>query len=537
MSAREEKRSAFNEQMNAWVSRQGLWFQLRHAADGQSLIARMARLCVRLLLLLLVVAFVFWIYLLKRVEGEDFREDVRSAIEKKLKADKCEIGSIRKERELATLSFIKLEGGEESFYEHLDARGIRTSIELTDGLIGAWDGQSLVINRLDIDLKAGGSDDASAANAFQALFVEQGGFKFERFESNVTNLKWGYSAGNQGFIANSHLTATREGDGWRLDFKGGSFGQNWLSHLNIKKMVVICSPQGVTIQEALLTASDGSGLISFDVGVGSGSQPSLNGKLKIESMPLNALLSPSFSEWISGTISGTGTISGSTNSQEGVVFDIDFKLEDGDQMVVRDTIPILSALSVVDLYNSYRKVPFSKGGFHLRTGKDLVSIDQLDLKSGELLHLAGNVEVRPPVIEEIAKALHIEDVEKVRNILEKNWKYQDDELVDTKTGSELSGRSKEIKDDKSDSVTQPADTVEAVLRAAIVNERRIKRYSGAIKLGLRSDAFDKAPKLKAAYPADTGTGRIWIEAPLKGRLQTLTLSQAERLYLLGRARQ
>lgn len=538
MSAKEEKRIAFNEQMNAWVSRQGLWFQLRHAAEGQSLMARMTRLGGRLLLVVALLAVAIWIYLFNRIERDGFREDVRISLEETFRAESCEVGEIRKERELATLGYIKLEGSEEAFYEHLDARGVRTSVSLLDGVYGAWDGKSVLINRLDIDLKAGGSDDASAAKSFAALFVEHDGFTFERFESPDANLKWGYSIRNQGYISNSQLSASREGDGWRLQFKGGNFGQNWLRPLKIENMVVMCSPRGVIVEEAQLTAEDGSGRLTFDLAVGSGSQPSLNGKLTIESMPLDTLLSPAFNEWISGSISGQGTISGSTNSQQGVVFDIQFELEDGDQLVVRDSIPILSALTVVDLYNSYRRVPFDQGGFHLRSGSDLFHLDQIDLQAGDLLHLAGAVTVRPPSIKEIAQALNIENVEQVKNILEKNWKYQDDVLVDTQTGSKLTGATPQSVEQGSQAgLSQPQDAVESVLRSAILNERGVKRYEGAIKLGLKADAFDKAPKLKAAYPVDAQTNRIWMHTPLEGRLQTLTLSQAERLYLLGRKRQ
>ncbi len=85
MNAREEKRARFNELMNEWVSRQGLWFQLRHAADGQTFMARMARLGLRLVLLLVVVAVAFWIYLVKRVESAGFRESLQASVESTLR--------------------------------------------------------------------------------------------------------------------------------------------------------------------------------------------------------------------------------------------------------------------------------------------------------------------------------------------------------------------------------------------------------------------------------------------------------------------
>lgn len=536
MSAKEEKREAFNEQMNAWVSRQGLWFQLRHAADGQTILARVMRLVARLALILVVLGICFWIYLVKRVEGDGFKEDLRASIETTLRGADCEIGSFSKKRETASLSYAKMNGTEESFFHSLDVRGIRTQMNLTDGLFHAWEGEILTIDQLDAEVKAGGSDDTGAAKAFQALFVEHKGFAFDRIECKSTNIKWGYSGANKGYIRGSHLTAGRENGGWKLEFRGGTFGQNWLKHLVIKKMVVLCYPQGVSIQQAELTAADGEGEIKFRVTLGGGSQPSVAGTVQFDSVPLKAMLPLDYTEWIAGTISGKGIVSGSTNSQDGVVLDLDLNLGDGDVVAVRDSIPLLSALSVVDLYNSYRKVSFDSGSFHLKTQGRTLSMSQFNLNAGDLLYLRGGVDVRPPTQKEIAKALEIEDVNVVRDILGNIWKHQNDELTDTRTGSSLSEHGKKI-ESKDSGVKSGKEAAEEVLRAAVMAELEVKRFTGNIKLGLKPDAFDKAPGVKEVYPVDAATNRIWMEVPLRGRLQTLTLTQAEQLYVLGRNRE
>ena len=115
----EDKRAVFNEQMNEWVSRQGLWFQLRHAADGQSIVSRLARLGLRLMILLVICALVFWVYLIRRVEKGEFKADVRASIEETLRGKDCVVGSIRKDRNIATISHIEMEGNYYSFFEYL----------------------------------------------------------------------------------------------------------------------------------------------------------------------------------------------------------------------------------------------------------------------------------------------------------------------------------------------------------------------------------------------------------------------------------
>ena len=85
MDVNEEKRAAFNEQMNQWVSRQGLWFQLRHAADGQTVAARLVRVFIRLFILLAICCLLLWAYLVNRVESDVFNDEIRVAIEHSLK--------------------------------------------------------------------------------------------------------------------------------------------------------------------------------------------------------------------------------------------------------------------------------------------------------------------------------------------------------------------------------------------------------------------------------------------------------------------
>ena len=510
MSPAEEKRAAFNQQMNEWVSRQGLWFQLRHAADGQTLVSRILRVLLRILILLGILAFCFWIYLIKRVDSGGFNEKIRLSVESSLKAEECEVGSFKRERKIAVLSFAKMKGTDESFFHHLDLRGIRMNMGLTDSFLGHWNAQTLLIDQLDTKIKAGAGDDANAAAAFQSFFVEEGGFEFERIECKDTTVTWGYSEHNKGSISDSYLIGSRENEGWRLEFKGGTFQQNWLKSLTIKKMVVLCYPEGVSIQEAELVASDGIGTITFRASIGSGSQPSVRGTMQFKSMPMQSLLPASFAEWIQGSISGKGLISGSTNSQEGVVMDLDLEFQDDEIVSVRDNIPLFSALTVVDLYNSYRKVSFNEGSLHIRTGGNLLKISELDLKAGDLLHLRGNVDARLPTHQEIANALRVSDVEKISDVLEVAWRSGDDEGSGT---------------------TALGDNV---FKQSVLAEVSVRMFDGQLELGLKPDAFDKAPRLKTAYPPDPVTNKIWLDVPLEGRLQTLTLKQAEQLYTLGR---
>lgn len=532
----DDKQAAFNEQMNDWVSRQGLWFQLRHAADGQSLFSRLARLLLRLVIILLVCAVIFGVYLVRRVGQKGFKEDLRQGVETTLKGTECHLKKISKDRDTITISLVEMDGAEDAFFHRLHAGLIRFNMGLTDGLLGAWDGEGVSIDRLDIDLKAGASDDEVAAKTYQALFVEHPSFKFKWIEIQKASLKWGYSANNRGSIQNSHLTMVREGDGWRMEFKGGTFTQNWLRHLEIAKIVVIADQQGVHVKEAQLLA--GGGTLSFQFKVGEGGQPDVVGTMEMDSFPVKSILPYRFTEWIQGKISGKGTISGSTNSQGGIALDLNVSLNDGDVLVMRDSLPLLSALTAVDMYNSYRKISFTSGGCHIRTGGGVMYVDEIDFKAGELFHLGGKLDIRPPTHKEIAEALDIEDVRVVTDVIEKNWKLEDDllELSDAEWTLQSGATEENLPSVKGNPANPNAGSALQMKDGLILTEKNLLRFEGLVRVGLKGDAFDKAPRLKEEYPPDDATGRIWIDVPLNGRLQSLTWDQAKTLYALGRKR-
>ncbi|MFK7909425.1 MAG: hypothetical protein AB8F34_02365 [Akkermansiaceae bacterium] len=534
MNAREEKRAAFNEQMNEWVSRQGFWFQLRHAADGQSIAARFLRLLIRLSVVVVICCLLIWLYLVKRVETEGFQSNVATAIEKSLAAESCEVGVIRKSRDMITISTIKAEGSSSSFFHEMSARVARVNMGLTDGIIGKWSTETVNVDQLILKVKAGESDDDAAAKSFASLFAELEGFDFERLMVDRASIEWGYSETNRGSISNSSMSVVRDEGAWNIQFRGGTFSQNWLKNLEIESLAIVCDQQGVHVKEAILHS--GLGTVTFQLKIGSGAQPQAKGELKLTSMPLKALIPVRYDEWLEGTISGEGTIGGSTNSQEGIVLDVNFFMGEGDVMVLRDRLPLLSALSVVDLYNSYRKVSFNKGGFNLRTAGDLVNIKDIDIQAGTLLHLkGGEFVVRPPTNQEIANALNIKDIEMVADVIENKWKFESDELL---KGSQEAGL-----DDAAKGVGKVvqgneagSDQIKNVITAGILTESKVQRFGGNINLSLKRDAFDKAEKLKLKYPVDENEGRIRVGVPLEGRLQSLTLKQAQEFYILGKNR-
>ncbi|MBK1791087.1 hypothetical protein [Persicirhabdus sediminis] len=527
MSISEDKKETFNDQMNDWVSRQGLWFQLRHSG-GHSFIGKMIRLCIRVTLVIIVLSMAGLYFLKKRVASPKLASEIAENISTSLGAELENMSGYRHHANQASFSQLVMLGGDSSFFDKAEVEGMRFNMSMFDGIFGAWDGGGISIGRLALDIKAGAENDELAQQAYDSLFTSSPNYRFNRLDVEEVELKWGYSEKNRGAITGSAMRGRRDDGRWILNFKGGTFSQNWIHSFDIVEMQVVCSDEGVEITEAVLTSEDG-GTFRYQLELGAGGQPSLAGKIELKSFPLNSLLPDRFHSWVSGSVSGTGKVTGSTNGAEGVVIAMDVELSGADSIVVRSKLPVIRALDTIDLYNSYGRIDFKQGRFKMTTRRGLVEIHDLDMKAGNLLSVKGDIMVvrTGEGIQEFEATMASKADEKLQQLGKTDDNYSlrdavgDAQLID-KESVELESQAKEKGVVAKINVMQP-ELAEA-------------HYSGMLDITLQGDAFDKSNLLKKEYPPNADTGRIHIEVPLFGKLGELTVSQAEMFYMKGRNR-
>ncbi|MGB1259668.1 MAG: hypothetical protein ACPG6P_06490, partial [Akkermansiaceae bacterium] len=417
------------------------------------------------------------------------------------------MGSIKKSRDLLVIAKIDAVGGENAFFSKLKARVVRLDMGVTNGVFTQWDAGNISAESLQLTINAGASNDEKAAAMFDSVFKGTGDLKFDLIESNSTNVKWGYTESSFGEIRDSHMSAAKSGDSWRLDFTGGYFTQNWLKNLPIKRLSCLVDKSGVTVERAEFAVGDG--VVTFSGKFGSGGQPEFAGELNIESVPVSGILPAIYHDWVSGSISATGRIGGSTNTQEGVVTDLKVTLKEGDHLILRDNFPVLSALTVVDLYNSYRKVTLNEGSFSLKTVNGVLSVTDINLKAGDLFYLAGDVNTRPPSNKEIGVALGLEE-EVVEELLETAWKFNDEPEALKNKELSLDGASKKNVEKKMSPQEKKEEERRKTMVMSIRAEKSEKRFGGTLRMGLQPDVFDKSPALKKIYPLDEKSNRIWV---------------------------
>ncbi|RPJ35641.1 MAG: hypothetical protein EHM17_01780 [Verrucomicrobiaceae bacterium] len=543
-----EQSQNFNERLSQWVASQGFWFQVRYSMSGSGMKGRalfhLLRLGFRLLVFLLLVAIGMWVYLLKRPNSPRFNQVLQTSLQSALEAPELELRGLQHANGQLEIGRVAAQGGEGTFFESFEARNIRFKMGLLDGLVGRWQTGTVAVARMEIDLRAGTDDAQSAAKLAEAVFKTPEMVEANSFDVADVTVRWGYSERTQGSIESSSLIMQRTDTGWRFNFKGGFFRQNWLRHLEIVNLVVLAEADGLVFERAEFKKGDGT--VEFPgLRLTGGERPQVNGIVKIRHLDVEGLVPPALRNFVEGSISGDFKVFGSTNSSDGIGFEGQVVMDGKDVVSLRDRFHLLKALSVVDYSRNYHRVAFREGSFYLQTVGGGMRLSEIDLKAEELLTMQGEIKVRQPTQEEVDEV-----VAKGAGLQSSPLFLGEEEQADTR---ELPGGDDDFTlrraAQEAKRVEEGAQSLESMAlfdRLGLslemrrlqsqASERmsRMLRYEGDVLITLPGDAFERAPRLTELFPPDAVSGRIPLRVPINGHLYELTLSQAEDIYQQGK---
>ncbi len=542
-----EQLQNFNERLSQWVANQGFWFQIRYSMSTKGMSGRamfhLLRLGFRILVFLLVLAAGTWVYLVKRTDSERFKEAFRKELESGLSASELAMRGLNRMQGQLEIARFASQGGDGTFFSSMEVRNLRCKMGLIDGLVGIWKPGTIAISKVDIDLRAGADDKASAAKQSASIFHKASGIEITSLEVADTNLRWGYSERTRGSIENSTLKMQRTNTGWHMIFKGGTFSQNWLSKLDIINLVVDSDGDGLFFEKAEFKKNAGSVTIT-GLKLAGGERPEVSGVAKIRNLELDEILPSALWSFVEGTISGDFRVFGSTNSSDGIGFQGQVVLDGKDTITLRERLHVLKALSVVDYSRNYHRIDFREGSFLMKTTRGGLELSELKLKSEDLFTLEGKFNVRLPTDQEVqaavAKGTGAENSPIFSNEDEANAAHEALPKEESAFTLRKAAEAQRIKEG-----TENVENLSLFDRLGIslemrrlqsqASERmsRMLQYEGAVRITIPGDAFERAKHLQQAYPVDPTTGRVSLRVPLEGSLYELTLKQAEDIYQLG----
>jgi hypothetical protein len=537
----------FNERLSQWISNQGFWFQVRYSMAGSGVKGRLLfhflKICFRLLIFLLLVIAVAWVLLMKRTDSPRFIEAQQALLQEGFSAADLDVRGYRRSQGRLEISRLAAVGGDQTFFSNLEINNLRCNMGIIDGLVGTWDPGLISIARLDVDLRAGADDEASSANIAAGLFRSSGKVDINTLEIASANIRWGFSQRTQGSITNSTMLAFRQGDGWKVILKGGTFNQNWLQNLEIVQIEAVCDRDTLVFNKAELRSNDGT--VDFSgLRISGGARPMVTGLTKVRHLNLETVLPPALHSFVEGSLSGDFKTTGSTNSSDGIGFEGQVTLDGKDTISLRERIHLLKALSIVDYSRNYHRVDFREGSFLLKTTNGGLEATDVNLKADDQFTLQGQLRVRVPTETErqaaIAKGGGLDsspifagdDAAKIERKIPKS-----ESDLTLKRAAQEAQRIKEG--------TQSVESVALFDKISVNSElrrleqmemdrlSRMLRYEGMFSITIPGNAFERAPKLRELYPADPVNGRVVMRVPVEGDIYEITLKQAEDTYVQG----
>jgi len=537
----------YQRRFSDWMSKQGLLFQLRNASlvENGSVIAQSGGLLVRLMVAVFGFLVVGYLILGFVISSDRYGDSIAEKIEQSLDLEELETKGYRSESGRILFKELKMTGGQGSFFYDADIKGLSAPYRVL-GIFSTWQPEELKIAECDFQLKAGG-DGSEMKSAFSTVLESLSGTGVRQVAVERFSCDWGYSKMTYGRIEATKFRAEVRDGIWEVEISGGTFQQNWIRGFDLVEGKLQISEQGVDLKSLVLRDGGGQLLLNGTV-QGPIAKPrfDLNGRFKhLELERLIKIQEAHPKEFFTGTISGSLKILGSTNT--GVKTEGIAKLEEGDQITVRERWPIFRAVSLLDVDRSYRRVDFTEGGFTFSTGGGSLKIEDLDLRSEKIPVLLGELETRLPSQEEAARSLGI----KLTDGLSGSFTS---DLTDSSSskGLERARMSLSKATDGGGRVSQFDSQINALKGALdqsntkltsearesilLMQEMNVYRFSGYLRLALPGVAFERYPKLMELYPTDQD-GKRWLELPVEETFVNLSKGATNKLLEEARVKE
>ena len=545
----------FEQKLDRWLSKQGIFFQLKHAKSAGSIFPKICALLFRLLIIFIIGMLIFWFYLKNRPSSDGFKNLVENNLKVGTNASSAEIKSIERYKgglleAKMKISNFQLGSSKATFFEDYyvqeeerDLKGNKTLKEVKkqltvhtaiifplgigDGLLNGWSGKKITLGSLHCHLKTGGDTDEEAMTAYSSLFKDYKDLVVDSINIETATISWGYGI-SKGSIKGAEIEALRNGDKWTFSIRGGVFSHGWLKNTDINSMEIECHKNGlIKITEADLGVGE-KGSLSFSASIQMKAKPVVTGEYEFKAVEVLDLVGEEYAQYLGGRIKGTGTLKGTLNSVSGVAAktsitleapsreklraieraqrksrnidkesDLELasleqkKLEESD-IVIRGNFPLLKTMKSLNPVFSYLQIQLNIGELEVeQTGGDTI-ISNINVRSSDFLIIKGAL------------------------------KYVWGKAKKETTKVDADGGLNEIltDDKKKEEKEEDFDTS---------NQQLVKLISGKLDMGFIPQVFARNPEILEVYPEDPDTIRVWLPVEMEGELQEASAKIANKL--------
>lgn len=490
------------------------------------------RLTLRLAVFLVVATFV-WAWMVKMTGHEIFSQTMGEKLKNRFSADEIELKGVSRDGNKFTIHRLAMIDEEGSFFSGLELSNLICQRDFFVDFGKAWTPGIVEISKVNVSLRAGADSDEAARAIGDVLFQDFGIARPDAIHVASMSMRWGFTERSRGSITASQMKAVPVADGWRLNFLGGTFSQSWLENLQIEELDVVITRKGIRFDKAVFSKKGGT-LVLDGFEIEAGQRPLVSGRMKMKGMDITGMLPIVARAYVEGKISGEFAVSGSTNTTDGIGFDGVVKMEEGDVITLRDRIPLLRALTVVDSGRNYRRVDFSIGSFRMEMSGEGMRLSDVKLFADDTMSLTGNMFVRQPKSDE---ELVLNDGSEFFAEIARADELAEELDISLREAGEGNYNDSGSLDEDESSVFGKLAVLRQNRRMREYESEQLSqsyRYEGELQMTLMHTAFDRAPALKEAYPAPADSGRIPMMVPIRGVLYEVTEDLANEIYAKGK---
>lgn len=540
----QQRLNDYRNKVANWIGRQGILCQLRYAKTlGPGAMTKpLAGLLIRIVILVLILALVGLFLLKHHFSSSTYREEITGQLEEALGAESVDPDGFTRNSTSGKYKGLEIKGGDQSFFYEARLQELSGEFSLLTGISEDWKPKSVAIQKADFQIKAGGSLEEMVAS-YASIRGSLTGNGLDLIKIDDLSFDWGYSKLTHGAVRNTSFNAKLEGGVWKIEIRGGTFEQNWLGPLTIKKGVLRVGESGLEVVSLSLALGGGSLELSGGI-TGPLDMPQFDLKGAFSSLPLEKLIvleGITTREFIEGTISGDLQISGSSNRR--IETSVSVELVEDDLITIRERWSLLRALSILDSDRTYLRLAFSTGSFSFTTGGGAMVLKDVDLVSPESAKLLGNLTTSLPTQEEAAEALGIvltsgftkrlTDKSSAMKLENERMSLKNrDDAPPESVGVDINGSVESGIKKVDEKLLSPEQLEELRLQS----EMDVHRIDGELRLAVPASAFDDNENLAKLYPGDE-EGWSWIPIALKDtKLPAISEEANQKLLDEGRAR-
>lgn len=405
----------YNEEMKRWMAKQSIWWRLRYLQrhpEARPLPLSLLMLALKLVPVVLIGGFVYYVLLQRYLTSGDFASLVRTQSAVALNAEEVKLTATRWKAGKVSMNTLEGRGRPDNWVRRFSLTGIGIPVKLQSLFTEAWTPGEVSVQSMEVELRAGmlGGTELERVLAGEAAGGGKRGtdgkwgvkcdgamFRTNRLICRDTYLSWGGAEESAGFVRGAVLDARRVDDGWVVTLTGGELEQGWLRGAQVDEIVLSLGDGRIRLDRCDFTlpapegttGADGRGSMAGVVTVKR--EPEMDLAIDLRNTDITLLLPEKLRGLFAGRVTGECSIEGSTNRRGSVRTTGAFELHKEFAFGFRsaEIIPLLEVLGgeVADI--PVRYFICREGGVRFALGGDKLQVDGLTWLTPEGERLEG----------------------------------------------------------------------------------------------------------------------------------------------------